>query len=73
MKLDGRVNALTLLKKSSLFQKSQWSQEHARTELDYDVLQVAPLSVNEVGLELLPVQEPLKPKEVEAPGEIEPL
>ena len=38
---------------------------------DYDILQVAPLSVNEVGLGLLPVHEPLKPREVEPPGAIE--
>ncbi len=31
-------------------------------EGNYDVLQVAPLRVNDVGFALLPLQDPLKPK-----------
>jgi hypothetical protein len=40
---------------------------------DYEVLQVAPFKVNAVGLGLLVVQEPLKPRESEAPEAMEPL
>jgi hypothetical protein len=50
-----------------------WILAGASLNSYYEVLQVVPLRVNVVGEGLLPLQEPLKPKEVEAPAGIEPL